>query len=99
MDGSIESTVVDTGATSSVGKYGCGLKLTGKPSSKIFTVATGQHTQATEEALMDQDLREPACTFDMVPNVTLDCLLSSGKVCDAGYIKLFEVRIFVVAAS
>ena len=47
MDGSIPSAVIHTGATSSVGKYGCGMKLTGKPSSKVFTVATGQRPSNT----------------------------------------------------
>ena len=97
MDGTIESTVVDTGCTTSVGKCGCGITLTGKPSHKVFTVATGQHAAATEDAEMDHDLREPACTFHMVPDVTLDPLCSSGQVCDAGYIKVFdskEVRIY-----
>ena len=41
MEETIPSAVVDTGATSSVGKYGCGLELTGKPSNKVFKVATG----------------------------------------------------------
>ena len=45
---------------------------------------------------MNHDLRHPACTFDMVPDVTLDCLLSIGKTCNAGYLSVFdgdEVRI------
>ena len=40
MDGSIPSAVVDTGATSNVGKYGCSLELTSEPSHKIFTTAS-----------------------------------------------------------
>ena len=46
---------------------------------------------------MNHDLRNPACTFDMVPDVTLDYLLSTGKTCDAGYLSVFdgeEVRIY-----
>ena len=46
---------------------------------------------------MGHDLREPACTFDMVPDVTLDCLASTSKMCDAGYFTVFdgkEVRIY-----
>ena len=39
---------------------------------------------------MDHDLREPACTFHMVPDIALDPLCSSGQVCDAGYIKVFD---------
>ena len=72
MDYSILSAVVNTGATSSVGKYGYVLKLTGKPSSKVFKVATGWHTHTTKEGTMDYDLCEPAYTFDMVPNVMLN---------------------------
>ena len=97
MDGSILSAFINTGATSSVGKYGCGLELTRKPSSKVFTVATGQYAHATKEVSMDHDLRDPACTFDMVMDVTLNCLLSTSKTYDAGYFSVFdgeEVRFY-----
>ena len=97
MDVSIPSAVVDTGATSSVGKYGCGLELTGKPSNKIFKMATGQEARATKTATMGHDLREPPCTFDMVRDVTIDCLASTSKICDAGYFTVFdgeEVRVY-----
>ena len=46
---------------------------------------------------MDHNLREPACIFDMVPDVTLDCLASTSKMCDAGYFTVFdgkEVQIY-----
>ena len=88
---------MDTGATSSVGKYGWGLELAGKPSTKVFKVATGQEARAIETATMVHDLREPTCTFDKVPDVTLDCLASTSKMCDAGYFNVFdgeEVRIY-----
>ena len=97
MDGTIPSAVVDTRATTSVGKYRCGLELTWKPSNKIFKVATGQEARATKMATMGQDLREPACTFDMVPDGTLDCLASTSNMCDDGYFTMFdgeEVRIY-----
>ena len=59
MDGTIPSAVVDTGATSNVGKYGGGLKLTGNTSTKVFKVATGQTTHTTETATMEHEIREP----------------------------------------
>ena len=46
---------------------------------------------------MGHDLSESSCTFDMVPDVTLDCLASVSKMCDAGYFTVFdgeEVRIY-----
>ena len=90
MDGSTKSAAVDTGAIFSVGKYDSDRVLTGKPSSKVFTVATGQHGHATKETRMDHDLCDPACTFNMVPDVTLDSMLSTGKMCDAGYFSVFD---------
>ena len=93
----IPSAVVDTGATSNVGKFGCGLQLTGNASTKVFSTATGQKVRATETATMEHELREPARTFDMVPDITLDPLASTSKMCDAGYFSVFdeeEVRIY-----
>ena len=97
MDGTIPSAVVDTGATSSVGKYGCGLKLIGKLSNKVFKVTTGQESRVTETTTMGHDLPDPACTFDMVPDVILDYLASTSKMIDAGYFTMFdgeEMRIY-----
>ena len=46
---------------------------------------------------MGHYLCEPACTFDIVTDVTLDCLASTRKMCNAGYFTVFdgeEVRIY-----
>ena len=56
MDGTIPSAVVDSGTTSNVGRYGDGLELTGRPSTKIFKVATGHETKAPETETMDHEL-------------------------------------------
>ena len=85
MDGTIPSAVVDSGATSNVGQYDDGLKMTGCLSTKVFKVATGEEVKATKTATMEHDLREPARTVDMVPDVTLDLLASTSKFSDAGY--------------
>ena len=93
IDGTIDFTVVNTGATVSVGKYGRGLELTGKPyEPRCFTVATGEQSESTEEGKMDNGLRKEASTFHMVPDLALDPLCSSGQVCDAGYIKIFDAK-------
>ena len=79
------------------GKYGCGLTLTGEPSSKVFSTATGHQAKAKEKGRWEHKLREPAGTFDMVPDITLDPLSSTSKLCDAGYFQVFnskETRIY-----
>ena len=46
---------------------------------------------------MEHELREQARIFDMVPDITLDPLASTSKMCDAGYFSIFdeeEVRIY-----
>ena len=44
----------------------------------------------TAAATMEGKLREPAQKFDMVPDVTLDSLASTSKMCNAGYFTAFE---------
>ena len=71
--------------------------MTGEPSSKVFTTATGHKAKATEKGRMAHKLREPARTHDMVPDITLDPLASTSKMCDADYFLVFdaeEVRIY-----
>ena len=43
------------------------------------------------------ELREPAQTYNMVPDIALDSLARTSKMCDAGYFSVFnreEVRIY-----
>ena len=90
MNGSIPSAVVNTGAMSNVGKYGCSLELTGKPSNTVFSTAKGQQVNANEEGRMEHELKEPTRTFNIVPDITLDPLASTSKMCDAGYFSVFD---------
>ena len=46
--------------------------------------------KATETATMDHDPREPARTFNMVTDVTLDLLASTRKLSDARYFSIFD---------
>ena len=41
--------MADSGASSNVGKYGCGLTLTGERSYKIFNTVTGEQAAAKEK--------------------------------------------------
>ena len=79
MDGTIPSAVVDSGTTSSLGKYGDGLHLTGRLSHKVFKVSTRYETKATKTATMEHKLRKPAHTFDIVPGVVLNLLATTIK--------------------
>ena len=90
MDGTIPSAFVNSGTTWNDRKYGNGLKPTGRPSTKIFKVATGHMKKATNTATTNHKLREPARTFNMVPVVVINLLASTSKFCDAKYITLFD---------
>ena len=97
IDRSIPSAVVDTGATSNVGKYGCNLELTGEPSSKFFTTATGHKAKATEKGRMAHEFRKPARMYNIVPDITLNPIASTSKMCDTDCFLVFdaeEVRIY-----
>ena len=57
----------------------------------------GEQTVASEQALLENDLREPAKIVDMVRRLQNKTLLSTGKFADAGYATVFtadEVNIY-----
>ena len=71
--------------------------LTGQKSTKIFALANGHPTSATNIAKLEHNVREPACTVDMVPALANQFLLSGGKFAEAGYVSICdgnEVNIF-----
>ena len=90
QDGSIPSTVVDSGTASNAMKPGDPCTQTGRRSSKQYKMATGHIISGGEEALMDHEVREPTRTCDIVPGITEDLLISTRKFADAGYVILFD---------
>ena len=79
-----------SGTASNVRIYCNSIKLTERSSTKIFKVATGHKTKPTEVATMEHKLQEPARTFNMIPGVVLNSLVSTSKFCDARYFTILN---------
>ena len=90
MDGSILSTIADSGATSGVGTKDDPSHRTGKPSDKRFVLPSGDVIQATEIAEYPFNIRAPANEIHITPGVSQHSLLSTGKYADANYITVFD---------
>ena len=99
LNGTIPTTVADSGTTSSVGalKDTGEYEPTGLKSNKIFKVANGQTEAATDIKLLQHPLRKDARQVNIVPGIKTASLLSTGTLADNGYISIFdkeEVLIF-----
>ena len=57
-------------------------------STKIFSLAYGHPTPATNIAKLEHRAREPACTVNMVPALANQYLLSRGTFADAGCVSV-----------
>jgi len=92
-----KSAVFDTAATSSCGMEGDDFIPTDEPSGKVFYMPTGDSTPASTKAKLHHEVREPARTVDMVPELKQNSLLSGPKFADANYITILtptEVLIY-----
>ena len=63
---------------------------TGRPSTKVFTVADGQKTPGSTEAKLHHPVRDPAWTVDMVPALADQSLLSGNKSSQLGYVTICD---------
>ena len=85
------SAVMDSGTTSTVirpsdNKYVIDTNI---PSSKIFTVTTGEQTKGGNQAQLKNGLRGAAATADMVPTLKNNSLVSTSKLADENYHTVF----------
>ena len=90
MDGTIPSTIADSGAISGVGTEDDPSHHTGEPSDKQFILPSGKVIQATEKAEYPFNVREPANKLHITPGISQHSLLSTGKYADANYITVFD---------
>ena len=90
LNGTIASAAWDTACTSNAGKVGDPYIQTSVPSTKVFAVADGHRTPASNVAKLHHNIREPARTVDMVPALADQSLLSGGKFAEAGYISICD---------
>jgi hypothetical protein len=79
MDGTIPSTIADSGATSGGGTEDDPSHRTGEPSDKRFILPSGEVIQATEIAEYPFNVRAPANELHITPGVNQHSLLSTGK--------------------
>ena len=90
LTGAIPSTVVDSGATSSVGTADDKCRRTGRASSKVFILPGGQTVSASEVAEYPFKVREPASEVHITPDITSNSLMSTSKFADVDYITIFD---------
>ena len=57
-------------------------------STKIFALANGHPTPATNIAMLEHRVREPERTVNMVPDLENQYLLRGGKFAKAGYVSV-----------
>ncbi len=93
-EGSILSTVANTGATSSVrtmmDKRRNAFIPTGRQSTKAFHMPNGTVEVATDVDKLHHNVRHPAKDIHIVPGIERDLLLSMEKFADANYTVIFD---------
>ena len=97
MNGSIPSAAYDTACTSNAGMVGDLFIQTGRPSTKVFTVADGHKPPGSIDAKLYHRVMEPAQTVDMFPALANQSLLGGNKFAQAGYVTICnnqEVNIY-----
>jgi hypothetical protein len=96
-DGTIPSTVVDSGCTLGVGTTDDPCWRTGRTSIKQFVLPGGRIVKATKIAEYPFKVRSPAQELHITPGITENSLLSTSKFAAANYITIFnkeEVNIY-----
>eukprot|EP00804_Cyclotella_cryptica_P019415 CCRYP_006612-RA/>CCRYP_006612-RA protein AED:0.40 eAED:0.40 QI:0/-1/0/1/-1/1/1/0/326 len=88
-NGSIPSAVSDTGATSTAGTLHDPFIHSKTRSTKTFMLPTGTTTTATTQAQLLLNVRPPANTVDIVPNLH-QTLLSGSKFVNANYTAVYD---------
>ena len=89
-NGTIASTVADSGAMLSIGTEDNPSKRTGRPSTKEFILPNGEVVPAKEIAEYPFDVRKPAKELHITLGISENSLLSTLKYADVGYITVFE---------
>ena len=89
LDGSIPSSISDTGATSTAGKSGHPFRSLNSPSDDFFHLPTGGTAIASVKAKLMHELREPETEVYIVPVLT-NKLISTGKLVEGGYFAVYD---------
>jgi hypothetical protein len=89
-DGTIPSTVVDSGCTSGVGTTDDLCWRTGRTSNKQFILPGSKIVKATKIAEYPFKVQSPAQELHITPGITENSLLSTSKFTAANYITIFD---------
>ncbi len=89
-NGTIPSTVVDSGCTSVVGTSDDSFRRTRRASKKKFVLPGGKIVNATKIVEYPFKVKAPAQELHITPGVTKHSLLSTSKFADANYITIFD---------
>jgi hypothetical protein len=89
-DGTIATTIADSGATSGVGTTANPCHCSGRPSGKQFILPSGDVIPSTEMAKYSFDVRALANKLHITPGVSQHSLLSTGKFANANYSTVFD---------
>ena len=90
LNGTIPSTVPDSGASSSIGMKDDPCQRTGLQSNKVFILPSGQAVAAEEIAEYPFQVRSPASQVHITPEITSNSLMSTNQFAVAGYITVFD---------
>jgi hypothetical protein len=65
------------------------LQYTGLLSAKLFTMPNNTQAQATKQLKTHHSLQEPTNRINLLPDITLNSLISGPKLANAGYTTIF----------
>jgi hypothetical protein len=91
-NGTIATTIANSGATSGVGIMANPCHCLGQPSNKQFILPSGDVIPATEMAKYPFNIRAPANELHITPGVSQHSLLITGKFAAANYITVFDKK-------
>ena len=90
LNGTIPSAVSDTGATSHALLPSAPSIPTGKQSDVVFHLPNGATAPATTINKLHHQVREPARSANIVPDLATNSLMSTSKFVDAGYTVVYD---------
>jgi hypothetical protein len=90
LNGTIPSVVSDTGATLSAFLKKDPSRATGKLSRTVFHLPGGAIAPATTRNKLLHNVREPACSVNIIPALVENSLLNTNKFSKAGYTIIYD---------
>jgi hypothetical protein len=90
LNGTIPSAVSDTGATLSAFLKKDPSHATGDLSTAVFHLPDGTIAPATTRNKLLHNVREPACSVNIIPALVENSLLSTNKFAKAGYTFIYD---------